>query len=610
MSTAMRAMRTLVLAGASACALSACTAQMAQTPVAEAPVVAEAQGEALAAFFEAYDEAQLAMSPETKAYRGIRDETYGQWDDYSEAAADASYELGQSTAQAMRATFDPATLDRQDALSYELFDYRSKRAVEARPFRHHWYTFNQMSGMQSGPISFLINIHSVDDVSQAEAYIDRIAGIAPMMETVIAQSAIDADKGIMPPKWVYERVLSDIDNILAPTGPDFEGQAVIDDFAEKVAALDLGEEETADLMARARLAWGTSARPVYEKLRAEMVRQQAMAGTDDGAWHLPDGDAFYAYRLRSYTTTDLTADQIHQLGLDNVERIHGEMRAIMEKVGFEGTLKEFFDFTRTDPRFYYDTREGYLAEVQEHLTAMEAALPQWFATLPTDPLKVKPVEPFREATAGKAFYQSPAPDGSRPGTYYVNLYRLESMSKNELAALAFHEGLPGHHLQLSIQTGLEGLPPFRRFGGYTAYSEGWGLYSEELAKDMGFYKDPYSDFGRLQMELWRACRLVVDTGLHSKRWTREEAIAYLFENTPNPEGDIVKAIERYIVYPGQATSYMIGKLKIMELREKARAELGEQFDIREFHDVVLTNGPLPLSVLEENVDAWIAAEKG
>jgi uncharacterized protein (DUF885 family) len=286
------------------------------------------------------------------------------------------------------------------------------------------------------------------------------------------------------------------------------------------------------------------------------------------------------------------------------------MRAIMDQVGFEGTLQDFFHHARTDPRFYYETREEYLADVEKHRVAIERVLPDFFATLPTDPMVVKPVEAFREKSAGKAFYSRPAPDGSRPGTYYVNLYNLNDMSRNELEALFYHEGLPGHHLQLSIQTQLGDVPAFRRFGGITAYSEGWGLYAEELGKDMGFYTDPYSDFGRLGMELWRACRLVVDTGLHHKRWSREEAIAYLTENTPNPEGDIRKAIERYAVYPGQATAYMIGKLKIMELRESARAQLGERFDIRGFHDAILKSGPVPLSIMEENVEAWVASQKG
>jgi uncharacterized protein (DUF885 family) len=272
-------------------------------------------------------------------------------------------------------------------------------------------------------------------------------------------------------------------------------------------------------------------------------------------------------------------------------------------------LQDFFEYTRSDERFYYDTREAYLADAQARLDALEAKLPQYFGRLPQADMIIKPVEAFREKSAGKAFYQSPAPDGSRPGTYYVNLYNLNDMSKNELEALAYHEGMPGHHLQRALQTELGDMPPFRRFGGWTAYTEGWGLYSEELGKDMGFYEDPYSDFGRLGMELWRACRLVVDTGIHSKKWSREEAIQYLRDNTPNPEGDIVKAIERYVVYPGQATAYMIGKLKIMELRDMAMRELGDDFDYRGFHDTVLLSGPVPLSILEENVGKWVADQK-
>jgi uncharacterized protein (DUF885 family) len=240
---------------------------------------------------------------------------------------------------------------------------------------------------------------------------------------------------------------------------------------------------------------------------------------------------------------------------------------------------------------------------------MRERLPEYFGTLPEADLVVRPVEAFREQSAGKAFYNAPAPDGSRPGTYYVNLYNLRDMSRTELEALAYHEGIPGHHLQRAIQTEMQDLPPFRRFGGFTAYTEGWGLYSEELGRDMGGYSNPYSDFGRLGMELWRACRLVVDTGIHNLRWSREDAIAYLQENTPNPEGDIRKAIERYVVYPGQATAYMIGKIRIMELRQRAMDALGDDFDYRGFHDAVLLSGPVPLDLLEERIDTWIASER-
>jgi len=301
------------------------------------------------------------------------------------------------------------------------------------------------------------------------------------------------------------------------------------------------------------------------------------------------------------------------LGLKEVERIHNEMRAIMDQVNFEGSLQDFFKFMRNDDQFYYEDsdegRQRYMTEAKDYIDAMEAKLPEYFGLTPKAPMVVKRVEAFREQSAGKAFYQSPAKDGSRPGTYYANLFDMRSMPTYQMEALAYHEGIPGHHMQRTIAQELEGIPEFQKYVSFTAYTEGWGLYTEELGKDMGFYVDPYSDFGRLAMELWRACRLVVDTGIHEMRWSREKAIQYLVENTPNPEADSVKAIERYIALPGQATAYMIGKIKIMELREKAQAELGDKFDFRGFHDTVLKDGPVPLTILEDNVNKWVAASK-
>lgn len=577
------------------------------TPVAATDTAAPAVRPAadIGTFFERYDAAQLELSPLDKAYRGIRDEDYGRWGEFDDAAELREERLLQNSAAAMRGAYELGNLSEQDALSYRLFDAMAERSAETFPFREYGYVFDQMNGAQSQLPAFLINIHSIADESQARDYISRIQGIGPGLDTLIAESRERAAAGVVPPRWVYPYVISDVNNLLT-AGTD---NAVLEDFAAKVGRLSIADATKADLIAQATAAWTGSAAPAYSRLLAEMQRQQGMAGTDDGVWRFPQGAAYYDALLSNYTTTDLTADQIHNIGLREIDRIHGEMRAIMQQVGFTGTLQEFFEYVRTDPRFFFDSREDYLAAVKEKEEAMTAALPRYFGVLPTDPLQVKAVEAFREQSAGKAFYQRPAPDGSRPGTYYVNLYRLEDMSKNELEALYYHEGLPGHHLQLSIQTQLDDVPPFRRFGGVTAYTEGWGLYSEELGKDMGFYTDPYSDFGRLGMELWRAARLVVDTGIHSKRWSRERAIEYLQTNTPNPDGDIRKAIERYIVYPGQATAYMIGKLKIMELRERARTELGDRFDIREFHDAVLKSGPVPLDILEENIDAYIAAER-
>jgi uncharacterized protein (DUF885 family) len=345
---------------------------------------------------------------------------------------------------------------------------------------------------------------------------------------------------------------------------------------------------------------------------AAMEAQQAKASTDDGVWKLPNADEYYAYRLKRITSTDMTADEIHDLGLKEVARIHAEMREIMKKVEFDGTLNEFFEFIRTDPQFVYpNTEEGrarYLKEATAWIDQMKEAIPTVFNVIPKAELEVKRVEAFREKSAGKAFYNRPAPAGSRPGVYYANLYNMEDMPIYQMEALAYHEGIPGHHMQLSISQELEGVPKFRKYGSMTAYTEGWGLYSEFLPKEMGFYKDPYSDFGRLAMEIWRAARLVVDTGLHDKKWTREEAIDYLVENTPNPKGDAIKAIERYIVMPGQATAYKIGMIKIIDLREEAKEKLGDKFNLAEYHDVVLASGPVPLNILEERVDAWVESK--
>ncbi|MFZ5700170.1 MULTISPECIES: DUF885 domain-containing protein [Pseudomonadota] len=573
-----------------------------------APAEAAAQNAELKAFFDQVDAENLAAAPQGKAYRGIRDGDYGKWNDPSDAAEAAAFARGQKALATMKARFDPAKLSPEDRLSYRLFEYQAERSARAHPYRKNEYIFDQMNGAQSQMPAFLINIHSVKSKQDAEAYVQRLQGMGPQMDALVAESRQRSEAGVMPPKWVYPFVLDDARNVIKGA-PFNEGapSTLLADLTKKVEALDIAAPEKAALIEAGRQALTTSVKPAYQRLIAEMERQQAIAPTEDGIWRLKDGGAYYTQLLANYTTTDLSADQIHQIGLDNVARIHGEMREIMKKVGFKGSLQEFFAFVRTDDRFYFKTREDYLATVDTRLKAMQAKLPDYFATLPKAPLTVKAVEAFREKSAGKAFYQSPAPDGSRPGTYYVNLYNLKDMASTELEALAYHEGLPGHHLQRAVQTELGDLPPFRRFGGVTAYTEGWGLYSEELGKDMGFYEDPYSDFGRLGMELWRACRLVVDTGIHHKRWSREQAIQYLTDNTPNPPGDISKAIERYVVYPGQATAYMIGKLKIMELRDKAQKTLGPKFSFARFHDAVLRSGPVPLTVLEERIDAWIQA---
>ncbi|WP_243453728.1 DUF885 domain-containing protein [Sandaracinobacteroides saxicola] len=589
-------------------------AQAAATP-ATAPQPAS-QDQALAAFFDSFDQAQLALNPQAKTQRGIRDADYGKWTDGSDAAETARYALGQDRLAAMKRQFDPARLSPQSRLSYRLFEYRMTRAARAWPFRHYDFEFDQMNGVQSGAPAFLINLHRVANRAEADAYLSRLNGMGAVMDRAIANALAAEKKGVVPPRWTFPYVIADARNVI--TGAPFDGgadSALFADFKGKVAKLDLPQADKDALVAAAARALTTIVKPAYTRVIAFAEAQAKRAPAGDGAWRFPEGRAYYAERLANYTTTTMTAAQIHALGLAQVARIHGEMTAIKDRVGFKGDLKAFFKYMRERPEnFYPNTAEGrqmYLDETGKVMAAMTAKLPDYFspAATPRDPLTIKAVEPFREKSAGKAFYQRPAPDGSRPGVYYVNLYDMRDMPNIELEALAFHEGVPGHHLDGSVTSKLTGLPPFRRFGGFTAWSEGWGLYAEKLGKDMGFYTDPYRDFGRLQLELHRAIRLVVDTGLHDKRWSREKAIRYVEDNSADAPGGIVKAIERYAVFPGQATAYMVGRLKISELRDRAQRELGPKFTMAGFHDAVLLNGAVPMDVLEENVNAWIKATR-
>lgn len=576
------------------------------TPAMAAPAAKQDQNAGIQAFFQAFDDAELARSPLSKSSRGIKDADYAKWDDFSAAADERRHAANITALKTMRARFKPAQLSADNQLSFRLFEKQMERRIAGYKFRDHDYVFDQMNGPQSQLPAFMINFHRIDTKADAEAYVSRMRGLGTAIDQAIVGARDNAKKGLMPPKWVYPFVLADARNIIkdAPLRADLKA---------KLAKLGIPQAEKDALIKAGDDAITSSINPAYERLIAELTRQEKGAGTIDGVWRFKKGAPYYAERLSNYTTTKLTPDEVHRLGVTQVARIHGEMREIMKRVKFDGELPAFFKFMREDKRFYASEddkgRAFYLAETEKAKQAITALLPQWFGTLPKAPMVVKRVEEFREKSAGKAFYQRPSPDGTRPGTYYANLYKMENMPLTEVDALFYHEGIPGHHLQLAIQTELKDVPNFRKFGGVTAYSEGWGLYSEKLAKDMGLYPDPYRDFGRLQLELHRAIRLVVDTGLHHKRWTREQAIKYVLDNSADAPGGVVKAIERYIVYPGQATSYMIGRLKISELRDKAQAALGPKFDIRGFHDVVLTGGPVPLDILEERVDAWVNSKK-
>ena len=556
----------------------------------------------------------LRESPEYMAYLGMR-ERYDEWNDYSQASFDRSVAMSKDQLARLR-EIDAEGLDKSEALSLTLYSQRLENGLADTQWRYHGYPVNQMFGVHSSIPSFLINQHLIANKAEAEAYIARVRAVPEVLSHVIEDLNIRADQGIIAPKFVFPHSIRDSQNIIAGIGDDAgaEQNPLVEDFKAKLDKLELDDSLRADLLAQLNQALAEQFAPAYREL---IVTLQALGERSEGnfgVWSLPNGAAYYANALKRITTTDMTPDQIHQLGLDEVARIQDEMRGIMQQVGFEGDLQAFFEFMRSDPQFYLpDTDEGrqaYLDEAARVIDEMEGRLDELFYSKPKARVMIKAVEAFREKSAGRAFYQRPAEDGSRPGTYYANLYRMQDMPTYDLEALAYHEGIPGHHMQGTISQEQQGLPMFRRHGGYTAYSEGWGLYSEYIPKEMGLYSNPYSDFGRLSMEIWRACRLVVDTGLHHKRWTREEAIDYLTANTSSSVEANTKAIERYMIMPGQATAYKVGMLKILELREKARTALGDQFDIRGYHELVLSNGAVPLNVLETLVDDWVAETQG
>ncbi|MGB0221913.1 MAG: DUF885 domain-containing protein [Luminiphilus sp.] len=593
--------------------LSACGESETEV-VASSQLDAMSEHERLNAYLAEVYEENLARRPFTASYLGRKDRQ-GEWNSQSEAFQNEERTITNQRLAELDG-FDREALPPAGQLSLDLYQMSLERSQMMDDFRHHQYAIHQYRGAHTSIPSSLINIHSIQSVADAEAYIDRLNNVRTVMDEMIEQLSIRADKGLQLVDWMYPKIKVSATNVI--TGQPFDDSdkesPVWSDFQTKVRALELPESEEARLINGARDALIGSFKPAYLDFIAMVDQSAADASSDDGVWRFPNGAEYYQRLLKWFTTTDLTADEVHELGLQNVARIHGEMRAVQEQVGFEGSLQEFFVFVRENQDLRYpNTDEGradYLEAARDAISRMEERLPDYFGILPKAEMVVKRVEPFREQNAGKAFYQSPPPDGSRPGIYYANLYDMSAMPKTDLEALAFHEGLPGHHLQRAITAELKGVPDVQRYLSFTAFSEGWGLYTEQLAHEMGFYEDPYSRFGQLAMELWRAARLVVDTGIHHKRWTREEAIDYLVSNTPNAEYDCIKAIERYIAMPGQATAYMIGKLKILELRENARDALGDDFDIRVFHDTVLGSGPVPLSKLADNIEAMIEAEKG
>jgi len=584
------------------------------------PVAAAAQSDLdrqLTAYLDAEFEEELAMDPLELTGLG-RKEQYDRLTDHSDAAAAKKLAWRRQSVAEMKRRFDPAKLSDDARVSFDMWALELERAETAHRWRDHSYIFDR-GGYHTRLPNFMINQHRVDTAADMEAYIARVAQIGPAVDVQLERAKKAAAKGVRMPRFAYEQSLDEVKKLttgapFATSGGAGQDSALFADGKGKIAALKLPAAEADRLTKALAEAMTGRMKPAYDRLAAWLAADVANATPEPkGAGALPDGAAFYNAMLRLQTTTDMTAEQIHELGLAEVKRIRGEMEVLKAKIGFAGTLEEFFVHLRTDDRFYVTNddagRARYLKMSEDFLAGMYAVLPQYFGRIPKAPLIVKRVESFREEPGGAAHYNSGAPDGSRPGIFYVHLADTRATPIYEIEGTCYHEGWPGHHMQIMLAQEMTGVPVFRGQYGYGAYIEGWGLYVELLAKEAGFYKDPYSDFGRLGREIWRAIRLVVDTGIHAKGWSEQQALDFYSSNSPQPIGKIRSEIRRYFVNPGQATSYKVGMVKILALRAQARRDLGAKFDLKGFHEAVLGAGSLPLSVLEARVDRWVASRK-
>ncbi len=579
--------------------------------------------EKLNAWFEIKYEEELMMSPLSLTFQGRKDR-YSEIDDMSEAAQLKRIKWKGDSVQEMVSTFDYSKLSDAAKISYDLWEHQYESALASKAFMRRGYVFHQMSGTHSFFPTLMMNYHTVKTEQDMTDYISRISGIGAAMAELTGQAKLAAGEGVRAPRFAYEIVMKESKAIISGAPFDNSGtdSTLWTDANSKVSALvkadTISQKQGDGLIKAVRSALINDFAPGYDDLIAfmtddlENTREEAL-----GVHALPEGDEFYKYRLKSITTTDMTADQIHQLGLDEVKRIRGEMEVIKEKDGFKGTLQEYFAYIRDskdDAKFYYDNtdegRQGYIDDATAAIENLKKELPNYFGILPKADLVVKRVEAFREQDGAPQHYYPGTPDGSRPGVYYAHLSDMKAMPKNELEVIAYHEGLPGHHMQISIAQELKGIPKFRTQAGSTAYVEGWALYTEALAKEMpNTYVTLGSDFGRLGSEMWRAIRLVVDTGMHHKKWSQQRAVDFFAQNSPAPLETIETEIRRYLVIPGQATAYKIGMIDIQRLRKMAEDQLGDEFDIKAFHDTVLGGGALPLDMLERQVKNWIEATK-
>ncbi|MEJ2128239.1 MAG: DUF885 domain-containing protein [Woeseiaceae bacterium] len=596
-------MRSLTAAVAAAALLfAACSSE--QAPV-EAQQEAADPTETLHALFDEFFERGLEMNP-------VRASAIGDYrfnDRYANSLGpeyrEASHKMDEEFL-ARLLEIDREQLSRQDKLSYDMFRLNREQSLEGERFPGHLQPINQFYS----PFNFFVqlgsgtSVHPFKTVKHYDDWLSRVDDFVVYADQAITNMKEGMQKGVVQPRILMAKSLPQIQSQIVDSAEESGFWAPVENMPE-----DFSDEDRERLTAAFKDAIENKIIPVYERV-SNFVGDEYMSAAREtvGLYALPDGPEWYAYNVRRITTTDLTPEEIHQLGLNEVERIHAEMHGVMEEVGFEGDLKEFFDFMNNDDQFYFDEGDQLIQGYRDMSDRVSELAEKLFNVFPKTGFEVRRVEPFREASASGGSYRTGTPDGSRPGVFYANAYDIKARPIWGMESLFLHEAIPGHHFQRSLQVENEELPGFRRFGGYTAYTEGWGLYAESLGKEMGVYTDPYQYFGALNAELWRSIRLVVDTGLHAKEWTRQDVLDYMYANSPVKEARAVSEAERFMAIPGQALAYKIGQLKIREIRNKAEGRLGDKFDVKEFHTQVLMDGPMPLSMLEAKIDEWVSEQ--
>ena len=571
-----------------------------QTPP-PAPVTLEDRRKALNDIFHEYWEDRLRHEPEFASTIG--DKRYNdQTSDYSVQAVNDALAREQKFLLRL-AVIDPTGFTDQEKISQDLLIRQFELDEEGAEFKEWEMPVDQMSGIYSH-YPRLVAMLSFTTVRDYDDWIARLHALPTAFAQVTENMSIGKEDGRVPPKYLLEKALEQVKQLANQKPEDSPLALPLKSFPASIPAAEQERIKTAMLDAIAK-----EDLPAYLRFARFLEVSYVPAGrTKPGIDDLPDGKKYYQFLIRQTTTTDLTADRIHQIGLDEVKKDEAEMLAIAQKLGFQD-LKSFRESLKSNPKLHPVSADALIAAYRGYVAGMQTRLPQLFGRLPKAQLEVVVVPDYLQKTMYPAYYDPGAPDGSRPGRLSVNPYNASSRNLYNVEAIAYHEGIPGHHLQLSIAQELDGLPDFRRFGKYTAYVEGWGLYAERLGKDVGFYQDPYSDYGRLEADIWRAIRLVVDTGVHSEGWTRDQMVQYFHDHSTLDETTIQTEVDRYIAWPSQALAYKIGQLKILELRDRGQKALGPKFDIRAFHDQVLDAGALPLDVLEQRINAWIAAQK-